>query len=635
MNPWEEYAEVEAGSGPWDDYAEPAPVALTPSQKTGMSGTDIASGTASSLLQGATAEWGDELLAGPMALTAQVLGDAPKKETTIETYQRMKDSLRGRQKAFEGEYPVTSTVAKIAGGMVPLTKVAQGGSLVAAGVTGAGYGAAEYAGALDTFSDADLLDASLQIGLGAALPVGMQKTGEGVRQWLATRDPKEINAVLRKLVEQTQATPQQLRNRASDMGPEASLVDVTGDVGVAYGQGARATGGIPAVNAVERNLVKTDFAKDRIRDTMSAVSGKKDGQYFESLDALKANRKSNAERLYGDALDNGSVLPTTRMLYIFDNNPMVKDAWADVQRTYAKNGLPLPKLFSDVDGKMVNVDGERWPNMRAMQELKWSMDKQLRILKGSVDAKGKKEYSRAMDDYQDFMKDVNRQNPLFRKANAQYAGDSAMLEAQETGYKHGLGSKDVEIQEEYIKGLTKSEKDAYLQGVLANAYGGMGTSRSDLMGNANRLASENSNRVLNKLIGKDKAKKLMQQIKSERRYREVDTKLREGSQTELRKQAADVMKTEAGSIPMDIIKTPTMKIAEATVKKMLPKMTTAQVTEVADIITKAGGVDAALRRLTDAGVPVPVAEGLVGTLFKSGAMAATPQLLEENSLSTE
>lgn len=629
-HPWQD-EEPMVSQADLQEQAPETPSIIQDMPDTGdkLSFMDNVSGTAGSILQGATAEWADETLAMPMTAFAQMAGDAPEGESVMETYGKIKGTLRDRQKRFEEESPVLAPAAKMLGGMAPAGKAMSGAGLLKTGLVGAGYGAAEYAGGLDDWSDAQLLDATLQTGLGGVLPVGMQKSGDGIRHWLANRKDDEVTAVIDKLVKDTGRTPQQIRNKGSDLGPNASLVDATGDVGVAYGQGGRAKGTIKSADIIERNYNKIETAKDRVRDTMEMASGKRQGQFYRTREDLIENRRANAEQNYGAALDEGTVLPTKRMLHIFDTNPMVKEAWADVQNTYAKNSLPLPKLFSDVNGKSINVDGERWPNMRAMQELKWAMDKNLKTLKGSADAAGKKEYQRALSDYKDFMTDVNKQNPLFKKANADYAGDSAMIDAQETGFKHGLGSKDIEQHMEYIDGLNKSEKDAYLQGVMSKIYGEMGTSPENVLGNMNKITSENAKQVLSKLVGKDKAKKIFNKVASEKRYREVNTELRKGSQTELRKIAGEAFDKKAKSIPIEMLQmTPTGRIIHA-IRQYDPSMTQAQADDVVNIITKEGGIDKALLRLEMIGKTKPEAEAIVGEIIKSSSAVAPATLMGE------
>ena len=84
-NTWRQ--DAEGAWHPWEEQApEPqAPEAQAPEAPEGLSTGDQASGFASSMVQGATADWGDELLAAPMAGAAYLLGDAPEGEDFLQT----------------------------------------------------------------------------------------------------------------------------------------------------------------------------------------------------------------------------------------------------------------------------------------------------------------------------------------------------------------------------------------------------------------------------------------------------------------------------------------------------------------------------------------------------------------------
>ena len=315
--------------GPMSDMEPQAVVpaaAQAPAPTPGMPTMDQAAGFAGSLAQGASANFMDEVLAAPMAGFAHLTGDAPKGEKVMDTYAKMKGAIRARQKAYEADSPNMAMAGKVLGGMAGLGKVGAGVNTVkgAAGV-GAGYGATEYAGGLDNWSDAEVGDAAMASGLGGVMGGGMQ----GARQWFAS-NPDAMAKVLKKLQDNVRMTPDDLRARGAAMGPEASLADVTGDTGVAFAQGARSRGGLPAIDAVEKNLGKVNDAQKRIVNTMSSVTGKKEGQFFESLDALKANRKQRAELKYGASLDNQYLKPDREIERLLNDVPIVKNAWDKV-----------------------------------------------------------------------------------------------------------------------------------------------------------------------------------------------------------------------------------------------------------------------------------------------------------------
>jgi len=242
-----------------------------------------------------------------------------------------------------------------------------------------------------------------------------------------------------------------------------------------------------------------------------------------------------------------------------------------------------------------------------MQELKWEMDRQLSTLRGSVDAAGKKEYQRLLNDKNEFLDDVYRQNPDFKKANETYAGDIAMEQAQELGKKRGLSSGNVEDQLKEISGLNKSEKQAYLQGVMSNVYSALGRNDEDALGAINFIASENAQKVLAKLVGKDEARKVMQEIKTQKKFRTVEQQVMGGSQTDIRAKMVEAMRKR--NQPMNIEDMKKIKVVSGTANWLLNKLPkkfgkfeSEEMIELADLLTKKGGVEAAIQRMESAGV---------------------------------
>ncbi|RKZ99397.1 MAG: hypothetical protein DRQ47_11130 [Gammaproteobacteria bacterium] len=433
--------------------------------------------------------------------------------------------------------------------------------------------------------------------------------------------------VIDKLVKDTGRSPEQIRAKGSDLGKESSLVDATGDVGVAYGQGGRAKGTLESADTIERSYNKIEAAKDRVRSTMEMASGKRQGQFYRTKEDLIENRKANAETNYGKAFDSGVVMSTPRMAQLINENPLMRKAFDNARKAYEGKRQVMPEIF-DVDsaGKFVSKKN-RSANMRAIQRMKWEMDALIRSRRGSIDAKDKDDLRDLLRDRKQFLNEIP--NKDFHNANRVYAGDSAMLDAQETGFKHGLGSKDVEAHLEYIRGLNKSEKDAYLQGVMSKVYGEMGSTPENVLGNMNKITSENARSVLNTLVGKDKAKKIFKRVASEKRYREVNTELRKGSQTELRNIAKEAFNKKSKSIPLEMLNmTPTGRIVHA-IRQYDPSMSAQQADDVVKIITKEGGIDSALLRLEMLGMNPAKAEGLFSEVMRATS-AVAPTMTDAN-----
>lgn len=613
---------------PADPNAQPAPA----------EGMDYASGLAGQSVQGTTASWGDEILSAAVAGLVHA-GDAvgmenipftdtplniEKDESVMGTYRRIRDDMRARNESFRQDYPKASLAANVVGGALPLTKGLEAASAGAEGVAiatgiGAGWGMADYLGELQKYSDFEVLQAAKRAGLGALIPAGLTG-GRGAWHWLKNREKDEVAAILKELQTLTHKTPQQIQAQAQRMGPDASLVDATGAVGVGYGQAARGIGAMDVAATMEKNIwPKLAQAKDKIRGTLQRITGKGQDEYHDTLTGLQTARKTRANELYGKALDEGVVRPTDKMVAIMNQNPSVRDAYQRVADKWAREGRQIPEVFN-IDpgtGKVLKAwrggkdVTQTVPNMRFLQEMKFEMDRMTGAMGGGLDSAGKVQFGRLMDDKREFLDEIYKQNPAFKKANEVFAGDIALESAVKMGRKHGLGRGNVDDQLEFIKGLNKSEKSAYLQGLMSDVYNtlgraGEGVRGEELLGNLNSMTSQNAKKVLRALLGEEKTKQLMRTIQTQKRFKEVDTKLMQGSETAPRQAATESMAKRNQEFNIEDLKN--MSITNRTLDralKLLPnkygKLGPEQLNELVDLMTKPNGVPAAIQRMKQAG----------------------------------
>lgn len=605
--------------------------AQAPQQQQPAEGMDYVSGLAGQSVQGTTASWGDEILSAAVSGLVHA-GDAigigglniQEGEGVMDTYTRIRNDMRARNEGFRQDYPKASLTANVVGGALPVSRgldmAAAGSKGVATAVgVGAGWGMADYMGELQKFDDFEILEAAKRAGLGGLIPAGMVG-GPAAWHWVKNREVDEVAAILDELQKATHKSTDEILAASQKMGPDASLVDATGDVGVGYAQAARGVGAMDVAQTMEKNLwPKLAKAKDEIRGTLKQVTGRGENEYHSTLKGLQTARKSRAEKLYGEALNTGTVRPTDKMVSIMNQNPSVKEAYQRVADKWTRNGHRVPEVFNiDPDTGMVLKSfrgGEdvtkTVPNMRFLQEMKFELDAMKNTLRGSVDSAGKMQYRRLYDDAKEFLDEVYAQNPAFKKANEVFSGDMALEGAMSMGRKHGLGRGNVDDQLEFIAGLTKSEKSAYLQGLMSDVYNtlgksGTGVSGNELLGSLNNLTSRNSKKVLEKLIGKQGTKKLMRQIQTQKRFREVDTKVRQGSETAPRQAAVESMKRRNQEFNIEDLKNASVTSkALQKVVDMLPskygKLGAPELNELVDLMTKAGGTEQAIARMQQHG----------------------------------
>lgn len=608
----------------WLD-AMPPPDAMEPVEKI-EEAVPASRGVPLAALQGITANYGDELVAGALAVAGEADPRVAHKQTIPERYKTIRDSLRQTHKQFAEESPVVAAASEIAGGMVPISRGLSaadaaartvGQRLASGAAVGGGYGLADYTGRVEDYSEMTPAEAATSAAVGASIPVALTGMGEGVRRLFrrfknSTGD--DASDILKELVTATGMRPEEIQTIADRMGPEASLVDVTGDVGVGFAQGARSTGDMTTHKVIENNLKKIRGGKGRIKQVAEEVTTVGQKEFYPTLEGLKAATRANAEKNYGAALDNSFLQYDVDIARLLHKKGPVKDAWERVieNNSYYRNYPKPPKHDETV-----------MPSMRAIQEMKFELDADIRAMVKSDNSMDRRMGQRVRKELNLLLDRVYEQFPEFKIANRVYAGDKAIEDALELGMTHGLNKLNVQSQLKEIRALTPSEKEAYLKGVMANVYDKLGKSREDILGNLNHLSSENAEDVLTELVGSSNARRVMDRIAVERRYREVDQKVRQGSQTEPREVAKKLFgepTSVAKAADLIMEQSPTRKaIGLMTGKTKVPPETIA---EIADLLTKPGGVEEAIRRVGEPQLHDLINRGFFANLGISGLTSA-------------
>ncbi len=545
------------------------------------------------------------------------------------TYEKHRQDSRNRYKRIEDESGWAFGAGKVAGLITPwaaATGIKMGGTAVLGGL----QGALEYIGGAEELDD---VEAGKTLGYAALAAVPAEVITGGVkvfRSVFGAKSKDQVADILAELKAGSGLTEAEIMQEAHDMGGDlASLVDVTGGSGVAFGQGLLGTSKAGMRQQFKKHLEKIAYSKKRITSVMEEVTGKGKGAYFATLDALKLNRKNNANELYGEAIDNARLVITPQMSKIMNRNPTVREAWTKLQQKYDDNGVTLQSWGKTVDGKVQEPDVGFTLPARVMQEFKWEMDALARRSSSGIDSASQNLHQNILDDRNAMMNLLYKQNPSLKKADAMYAGDSAMIAAQEQGYKAGLGGEKLSLQLEAIKKLSGSEKDAYLQGLMSRTYDKMGTTAEEVLGNVARVANENSMEVLTALTGKEGARRILSSIGSEKRFRSVENQLLGGSQTELRASAKEAFQNISDRPTRGVVDQLTDVAKEIPYLKKIrhemtgqQQLTNAQRDELAELMMTPGGVGKALERLKKAGQTAEEASMTLAILRGIGSSAA-------------
>jgi hypothetical protein len=590
-------------------------------EQTKRPGTgDIVAGGLINAFQGMTAEYGDEILGGVGAVYDAATSDTSLADAYAKNVKKVRE-LRDQYNQAAGGW---ADVGKLGGSMLT---VGGGAKLLApimgpaAGTitAGAGYGGAESYGASEEFDPKQISQDTLIAG---GMTAGLEGAGRAIASGFNKLWPQGADYIQdlgQDFLKRLGLTDESIMERARDMGPEASMADVSGITGPAYVQGALPHGSFKALQNIEENYAKTAGAKSRIKQKAVEATGKAPYRYHQNYDDFRADTRARASENYGNAMrEQVSMTPKMQRMMDF---PEVREAFDTVRARW------------DAEGKdMAFVTPEM------MQEVKWEMDRGYKALADSLDGQSKKDSARYGYRRDAFRNSLHEMYPGLKKADKQYATDMRIKDSMEDGKKYGLQGADQETIVNRIKGMTQAEKQAYLAGAMSKVYGRLEGTAEDALGAVNYLDSQGAVRMLTQLTGsKEKADALLKQIRAEKRYREVKNLLTGGSQTELRKQAGERMK-EYTRNENPIVKAVAdegvigsiVNRATEIITKTPAKMTPSQVDEFVDLMTKAGGPEQFLMRMQqNNATPTQLrkAAEVIARVVSQGAKYAAPGAL--------
>ena len=600
-----------------------------PEPERKLTSLEDVSDLANEFMQGVTANWGDELQAAGMAAVYKLFNEDPK--SIKDVYSGMKEQLQLRRDAFQKDFPKLSTGMQVTGGVLsPLAKIGvgqiakaktAGDAMARAGALGSAYSGAEYMGREDNPTSGGL---GANMALGAVAPVALQGVGEGVKKIVGSSD--KVKKLLQNTAEDAGMKPADLVDEARRMGPEASLADVTGEAGVAYGQAALGKGGAPARAVAERNLGKLDDAQQRIRDTFGRMSKSKEFSYYDTLDDLKKARKEAAGPYYEKAFDK-TIQPNEDLMEVL-SRPAMRKMWQQAEIDAANRGETLPRIMNWDDQGRAVFTGDRMPTLRELQSMDQELGKQLGAMSKAHASPMNTDWTLAnkMQTVGSLRKDLNKalanQVPEYGQAKQLYAGGSDLLRAQNTGRSGLRGNMD-----DRLKAISElpagGGKEAYTQGLMSDVYTKLGSAPDDALTGLRQLRSRNAKTVMGKVMGKDRSDAIQNRLTTEQRYREVGNKLLGGSQTELRAGAKEMLEEGLSSPIMrgQLIE----QIQEVVKNRFTKKLSAKAATEFVDVLTKPGGVEDAIKILERQGIPndqaVATVNNLVNQLQKAAVTA--------------
>ncbi len=454
--------------------------------------------------------WGNEVGAGitaPIEMLMQKLTGEAGPVGLQENYDQQKALLDASLAAARKFRPIESGAEEIAGTVatmaMPAKRVLEGVNLVrkvargvaAGGIVGGIAGAGEGKGTQDRLEKGAK---GAQVGalIGGGIPVGASAIGQGVR--LVKAVGRAATAPVRSLADaegfaaskamealkRDRLPPQRAEvvlNLKQRVKPDTILADIGGKNTDSL---LRAAANVPspARDKLTRDLNKRQGGQlERLRADVGAALG--DPKAFTgTVETLALTRKANAKPLYDRAFATGT--PWSVPLQNILQRPIMREFVGRAERAAANKGEVFKGIFAQ---QMPNgrYKFSRVPGTEDLHRIKLEIDKAITGLKnrsetslGNVDIRDltmlKHEYLNAI------------QNPAYKKALNQFAGDSALMNAIDDGFENAL-TMEPEAIVKTLKGLSQTEADLWRMGFARRVVnqlrdaGRTGTNRADIL----------------------------------------------------------------------------------------------------------------------------------------------------------
>lgn len=470
-----------------------------------------------------------------------------------ENYKSERDRINRYADQYAERNPLASMGAEMGGAM---TTGGMGAANYLRGKTGAALaGAGGRVGLLEgmvqglgmsdknTASEAirDVSIGGMMGGIGgAAIPAalhGMKNMGRKAYDMLPFDKWGKSSAsnFIKKLRDGSGQSDQDMIDYASKLGENSTFAEAFKN-GVPAAQGVLSRTPQALSYAQEGVSSRLAGATERVGNVVHSIMGRPLSD-IDELKRLDADRFARSNPEYQKFASK--VLPYDDKLDDLLQRPSMKAAWKKAQKNARERGEPLPELFDEVDGKLVTT-GE-YPDFRAWDYMKRALwDVEQKAYKGA-----NKEFGRlAGSTRRALTQRLDELEPDYKNARDLWAEPSRKMDMINEG-RTIFDSRTADVVED-LKLMTDGEKADYMTGVWSEIQEKMGKGEEGFVGTYKFLNTGNTKKKLRALFpdgdeGDYKIEALMDQINAEKRLREIHNKVLEGSQTQPRKAAADML----------------------------------------------------------------------------------------------
>jgi hypothetical protein len=417
--------------------------------------------------QGLTLGAADEILGAVEGVNQAAHGGSFKKG-----YVEGRDKVRAGTKQFAEEHPVASPLLTVAGGIAPAV-LGPGKALLKAGtplLARLGLGAAEgaaYGGVSGALSaDEDRGAGAIEGGLiGGVLGGGIPLVGAGVN---AARNivgrtgaaaGRHADALLTRALQRDQVNPRAL---TAPKGKPAILPDLAGENTLGLARGAQAT---PS-EAKERLATflhgRQADQPTRVLGDLERAAGRQNENVHDTAERLIAQRKANAKPLYDKVRD--VVVDDPEVIATINGSPYLRRAHQIGRQIAKEEGVTLPPLTRAAQVGDETVTEQVPQTIRAIDYTKRGLDALIERKSGAAGSMDRDLARVLRQKVRGMLERVDEAVPDYKAARQQFAGDSELIEALETG--RDFLKEDYRVTQKQLAAMTDGEREMHKVGAL-------------------------------------------------------------------------------------------------------------------------------------------------------------------------
>jgi hypothetical protein len=397
-------------------------------------------------------------------------------------YENLRNRLRAQQSQFKQDYPVTGAVTEIGGALAApfgafkalgraapavqqaITGATIPGQIARSAATGAATGALTGAGTAETDVGGKALETGVfGAAVGGTVPVVLRGAGNVIKNVLTASgvgdQPGAASKMIANALQKENLTTQEAEQLLKEMERVGVPRPVLADLGKSLQDLAYSAYVVPSgqkaatARFLESRMI--DQPSDIVKGLVQKAGLGKNVNGYEYLQFLTENQKAAASSKYPLAYSKNVYAKDFRQ---FMDRPVFQEAYKEAQKRAAVYGDELPSLDIFLSDRKVPTD--------VMHQIKIGLDrvveKETDTITGKVTGYGR-DVANVRKEFNDLIK---VKNPIYAKANAEFADNQRISSAFETGQKYQ--KLDYKEALDNLKKMNDAEKEAFRLGMMSD-----------------------------------------------------------------------------------------------------------------------------------------------------------------------